>query len=47
MGAEDAVPNRLGVAIESARGLIEAMAEEPGDRVAVVAFAGRGSSAAG
>ncbi len=43
MGAEDAVPNRLGVAIESARGLIEAMAKEEGDRVAVVAFAGAGA----
>ncbi|HEY2158000.1 MAG TPA: VWA domain-containing protein, partial [Isosphaeraceae bacterium] len=43
MGAEDAVPNRLGVAIESARGLIEAMAKEDGDRVAVVAFAGSGA----
>jgi len=43
MGAEDAVPNRLGVAIESARGLIEAMAREEGDRVAVVAFAGSGA----
>ncbi len=42
MGAEDAVPSRLGVAIESARGLIEAMAREEGDRVAVVAFAGAG-----
>ncbi len=42
MGAEDAVPNRLGVAIESAGGLIEAMAKEEGDRVAVVAFAGAG-----
>jgi Ca-activated chloride channel homolog len=42
MGAEDAVPNRLGVAIESARGLLEAMAREDGDRVAVVAFAGGG-----
>ncbi len=42
MGAEDAVPNRLGVAIESARGLIDAMAKEEGDRVAVVAFAGSG-----
>jgi len=43
MGAEDAVPNRLGVAIESAGGLIEAMAREDGDRVAVVAFSGAGA----
>lgn len=43
MGAEDAVPSRMGVAIESARGLIEAMAKEEGDRVAVVAFAGAGA----
>jgi Ca-activated chloride channel family protein len=43
MGAEDAVPSRLGVAIDSARGLIEAMAKEEGDRVAVVAFAGAGA----
>ncbi len=43
MGAEDAVPNRLEVAKESARGLIEAMAKEEGDRVAVVAFAGAGA----
>jgi Ca-activated chloride channel family protein len=42
MGAEDAVPDRLGVAIESAGGLIDAMASEGGDRVAVVAFAGVG-----
>lgn len=42
MGAEDAVPSRLGVAKESARSLIEALAKTPGNRVAVVAFAGRG-----
>lgn len=42
MGAEDAVPSRLAVAIDAARGLIEAMAKEEGDRVAVVAFAGAG-----
>ena len=40
MGAEDAVPNRLGAAIESARGIIAAMTSEAGDRVGVVAFAG-------
>lgn len=42
MGAEDAVPDRLGVAIESADGLLDAIGREPGDRVAVVAFAGAG-----
>ncbi|WP_435015662.1 vWA domain-containing protein [Tundrisphaera sp. TA3] len=42
MAAEDAVPDRLGVACASATSLLRAMAEEPGDRVAVVAFAGRG-----
>ncbi len=40
MGAQDAVPNRWGVAIESCSSLISALAAEPGDRVAVVAFAG-------
>ncbi|HEX8199661.1 MAG TPA: VWA domain-containing protein, partial [Isosphaeraceae bacterium] len=42
MGAEDAVPDRLGVAIEAAEGLVAALGRDPGDRVAVVAFAGRG-----
>lgn len=42
MGAEDAVPNRLGVAIETAESLIRALGENPGNRAAVVAFAGRG-----
>ena len=42
MGAEDAVPSRLDVAIESASGLMASMAQESGDRVAVVAFAGSG-----
>jgi len=42
MAAEDVVPSRMGVAIESARGLIAAMAGEEGDRAAVVAFAGGG-----
>ncbi len=41
MGAEDAVPNRLATAVEAARGLIAALGREPGDRAAVVAFAGR------
>lgn len=40
MAAQDAVPNRLGLAIEAARGWIAALDE--GDRVGVVAFAGRG-----
>lgn len=42
MGVEDAVPNRLGVAVESARSLLDALGLERGNRVAVVAFAGRG-----
>lgn len=42
MAAEDVVPNRLGRAIEAAEGLTRAVGQEPGDRVAVVAFAGRG-----
>jgi Ca-activated chloride channel family protein len=43
MGAEDAVPSRLGVAKESARSLIELLARSPGNRFGVVAFAGRGA----
>ena len=42
MGAEDAVPNRLGVAVEASRSLVAALGRRGGDRVAVVAFAGRG-----
>jgi len=42
MAAEDAVPNRLAVAIEAARSLVDALAREPANRAAVVAFAGRG-----
>ncbi|QEH33239.1 von Willebrand factor type A domain protein [Aquisphaera giovannonii] len=42
MAAEDAVPSRLAVAIESALSLLNALAEEPASRAAVVAFAGRG-----
>ena len=42
MGAEDAVPNRLGVAIEAASSLLDALAGDSSNRVAVVAFAGRG-----
>jgi len=42
MGAADAVPDRLGAAIEAAGSLIASPGDEGGDRVAVVAFAGRG-----
>ncbi|WP_165231197.1 vWA domain-containing protein [Aquisphaera insulae] len=42
MAAEDAVPSRLGVAVESAGTLVAALAAEPASRAAVVAFAGRG-----
>lgn len=42
MGAEDAAPNRLGLAVETAGSLVRVLASEPGDRAAVVAFAGRG-----
>ena len=42
MGAEDAVPDRLAVAVEFAVKLVEALGEEPDNRAAVVAFAGRG-----
>lgn len=41
MAVEDAAPNRLAVAIESAKSLIRVMAERPGNRVGLVAFAGR------
>ncbi len=44
MGAEDAVPNRLGLAVEAAEGLLSALGREPGPRAAVVAFAGRGAA---
>ena len=43
MGATDAVPSRLEVAIEAAESLIRTLGwRRRGDRVAVVAFAGRG-----
>lgn len=42
MGVEDAAPNRLGVAIESAESLVNALLSEMASRAAVVAFAGRG-----
>ena len=43
MGVEDAVPSRLAVAVEAAESMVTALASEPAaNRVAVVAFAGRG-----
>ncbi len=42
MGAEDAVPSRLGAAQILAAQLLQTLKVEPGPRVAVVAFAGRG-----
>jgi Ca-activated chloride channel family protein len=42
MGVEDAVPNRLAVALEAAKSLVVALVAQPDDRAAVVAFAGRG-----
>lgn len=42
MAAEDAAPNRLGLAVETAKTLVDALAREPGSRAGVVAFAGRG-----
>jgi Ca-activated chloride channel family protein len=42
MAAEDAVPDRLGVAIEAGTSLLKALATGSGDRASVVAFAGRG-----
>ena len=42
MAVRDAIPDRLGVAIEAARSLVSALGRAPGDRAAVVAFAGRG-----
>ena len=41
MGAEDAVPDRLRLAKGSARSLISQLRSDPGDRAALVAFAGR------
>lgn len=40
MAARDAVPDRLGLAVESAWSLLDALG--PGDRAGLVAFAGRG-----
>jgi Ca-activated chloride channel homolog len=42
MAAEDAVPNRLAVAVEAAESLVNALLPEPANRAALVAFAGRG-----
>ncbi|WP_165250551.1 VWA domain-containing protein [Paludisphaera soli] len=42
MAAEDATPNRLGLAVETAKGLIGVLARDSANRSAVVAFAGRG-----
>src|SRR5262249_17993880 len=42
MAAEDAVPNRLRTAVEAAESLVNALAREPANRAALVAFAGRG-----
>ena len=36
------MPNRLAVAVEAAESLVDALAREPANRAAVVAFAGRG-----
>lgn len=42
MAAEDAVPNRLALAVEAAESLVKALAADPANRVGLVAFAGRG-----
>lgn len=42
MAARDAVPDRLGAAVEAAEALLTALGSESGTRAAVVAFAGRG-----
>jgi Ca-activated chloride channel homolog len=42
MAAEDATPNRLALAVETAKSLVRVLARQPSDRAAVVAFAGRG-----
>jgi Ca-activated chloride channel family protein len=42
MAAEDAVPSRLAVAIDAAESLVSALAPDPANRAAIVAFAGRG-----
>jgi Ca-activated chloride channel family protein len=42
MAAEDAVPDRLAMAITAAESLVEELGSTPASRVGVVAFAGRG-----
>lgn len=42
MGAEDAVPSRIGVVLEYAEKLVDALGTGADNRAAVVAFAGRG-----
>ena len=42
MAAEDAIPNRLGVAVEAAESLVSALGKSLGPRAALVAFSGRG-----
>jgi Ca-activated chloride channel family protein len=42
MAAEDAVPNRLAMAVEMADSLVKPLGQDPANRAAVVAFAGRG-----
>jgi Ca-activated chloride channel homolog len=42
MAAEDAVPNRLAAVIEVAASLVRTLGQDPSNRAAVVAFAGRG-----
>jgi Ca-activated chloride channel homolog len=42
MAAEDAVPNRLAVAVEVAASLVKTLGQDASNRAAVVAFAGRG-----
>ncbi len=42
MGAEDAVPNRLAVAVSAGETLVDALTPDPANRAAIVTFAGRG-----
>jgi Ca-activated chloride channel family protein len=42
MAAQDAIPNRLGAAIEAGEAVLRSVGTEGGGRVGVVAFAGRG-----
>jgi Ca-activated chloride channel homolog len=42
MAARDAVPDRLGVAVDAAASLVKALGQAGGERAAIVAFAGRG-----